>query len=126
MTEKATHYSQDKSGVDQIPTEVLMEWGEVFTYGEKKYARNNWKKGTDWHEFYGSALRHLYKWWNGEDIDPETGLSHLAHALWNVGALRYYQRREIGTDDRDVFAENMSDAQAEALFGAPLLVGEAA
>lgn len=99
---KAAHFSSDKSGVDQIPPEVLLEWGDVFTYGEKKYARNNWLKGTDWHEFAGSALRHLLRWQMGEDIDPETGLPHLAHALWNVGALRAYQIRGLGTDDRPV------------------------
>lgn len=96
----AMHFSADKSGVDQVPPELLIEWGDVFSYGEKKYARDNWKRGTSWHEFYGSALRHIYKWWNGEDVDPETGLPHLAHALWNVGALRYYQIHGIGTDDR--------------------------
>ncbi|KKT77679.1 MAG: hypothetical protein UW73_C0014G0002 [Microgenomates group bacterium GW2011_GWB1_44_8] len=80
--------------------EVLMEWGDVFTYGEKKYARDNWLKGTDWHEFYGSALRHLYRFWAGEDVDPETGINHLAHALWNVAAIRAYQMRGLGQDDR--------------------------
>jgi hypothetical protein len=100
MTDKASHYSENKSGVDQIPPELLLEWGDVFTYGAKKYGRDNWRKGTDWHEFYGSALRHLLRWWAGEDIDPESGLSHLAHALWNVGALRYYQIKGMGTDDR--------------------------
>jgi hypothetical protein len=103
MVEKdggAMHFSADKPGVDQVPPELLIEWGDVFTYGEKKYARDNWKRGTNWHEFYGSALRHLYRWWNGEDVDPETGLPHLAHALWNVGALRYYQIHDLGTDNR--------------------------
>ena len=98
--DKAAHFSSSKSGVDQIPSEVLMEWGDVFTYGEKKYARDNWLKGTDWHEFYGSALRHLYRFWAGEDVDPETGINHLAHALWNVAAIRAYQMRGLGQDDR--------------------------
>lgn len=97
---KAKHFSSDKSAVDQIPTDVLMEWGEVFKMGAKKYGRDNWKKGTDWHEFYGSALRHLFKFWQGEDVDPESGLSHLAHALWNVAAIRHYQMNGLGTDTR--------------------------
>lgn len=98
--DKALHYSADKPGVDQIPPDVLLEWGDIFTYGAKKYARDNWRKGTEWHEFYGSALRHLARFWGGEDIDPETGLPHLVHALWNCGALRYYQLHGVGTDDR--------------------------
>ncbi len=99
-TDKALHYSEDKAGVDQIPVEVLMEWGRVFTMGEKKYGRNNWRLGTDWYEFYGSALRHLFAFWGGEDEDPESGLSHLAHALWNIGAIRYYQMHQLGQDSR--------------------------
>lgn len=97
---KAAHFSSNKSGVDQIPVEALMAWGEVFTYGEKKYARDNWLKGTDWHEFYGSALRHLFRFWAGEDVDPETNINHLAHALWNVATIFTYQMRGLGTDDR--------------------------
>ena len=99
-TVKAAHFSEDKSGVDQIPIDVLIEWGQVYTFGAKKYGRDNWKLGTDYHEFYGSALRHLFAFWGGEDIDPESGLSHLAHALWNIAAIRHYQNKGLGTDDR--------------------------
>ena len=98
--DQALHYSDGKSGVDQIPVEVLIEWGEVFTYGEKKYFRDNWKKGNAWHEFYASALRHIFAFWGGQDIDPESNLPHLAHAIWNIGALRHYQVQELGVDDR--------------------------
>lgn len=100
LADKAAHFSEDKSGVDQIPVDVLMELGQVYTFGASKYTRNNWKLGTDFHEFYGSALRHLFAFWGGEDINPESGLSHLAHALWNVAALRHYQNKRLGTDDR--------------------------
>jgi hypothetical protein len=99
---KALHFSEGKPGVDQIPPELLLEWGEVFSYGEKKYARDNWKLGLEWHQFLGSALRHIYRWQLGEDRDPESGLPHLAHALWNIGCLRYYQLRGLGTDTRPV------------------------
>lgn len=109
-TGKASHFSEGKPGVDQIPPEVLMEWGSVFTYGERKYGRDNWKKGTEWHEFYGSVLRHLFRWWAGEEIDPETGLPHLAHALWNVGALRFYQLYGIGDDDRVAWMSQQIEA----------------
>lgn len=97
---KALHYSSGKSGVDQLPPDILLELGEIYAYGEKKYARNNWLNGNDWHEFIGSALRHIYRWMDGEDIDPESNLPHLAHAAWNIMTLRYYQRHDLGNDDR--------------------------
>lgn len=99
--DKALHFSEGKPGVDQIPPEALLAWGAVFTYGERKYnAKRNWMLGTDWSEMYGSLMRHVLYWAMGEDNDPESGLHHLAHALWNVGALYYYQMRGLGTDDR--------------------------
>jgi len=97
---KALHYSAGKSGVDQIPPAALLAIGDVFSYGEKKYFRGNWLKGNDWHEFLGSALRHLLKWADREDVDPESGLPHLSHAAWNILALMHYQETGLGNDDR--------------------------
>lgn len=97
---RALHYSAGKSGVDQIPPDVMMELGDVYKYGEQKYARDNWMSGTDWHEFVGSILRHLYRWMDGEEIDPESNCPHLAHLAWNAVTLRYYEKHNIGKDDR--------------------------
>ncbi len=100
--DKTWHYSAGKPGVDQIPPEMLLALGRVYTYGERKYARDNWKKGTDWHEFYGSALRHLLAFWSGEWDDPESGCEHLAHAIWNCTTLMYYANRGLGRDTRNI------------------------
>ena len=97
---RTLHDSDGKPGVDQIPPAFLIELGRVYTFGARKYARDNWKLGTYWHEFYGSALRHLLAWWSGEDDDPESGINHLIHAAWNCAALFYYQKEGRGTDDR--------------------------
>ena len=98
--ETANHFSEGKPGVDQIPPQVLLELGRVYEYGQKKYGRDNWLKGTAWSEFYGSALRHVLKWWGGEDIDPESGLPHLSHAMWNIVALEHFQMQHLGVDNR--------------------------
>lgn len=99
---KAKHFSEGKVGLDQIPAEALLELGRVYQMGAMKYGRDNWRAGTDWHEFYGSALRHLMKWWLGENLDEESGLNHLAHVMWNIVTLYYYQQRQLGKDDRDL------------------------
>lgn len=96
----ALHYSEGKEGVDQIPPEVLMELGKIYAFGEKKYGRDNWKKGAKWSEFYGSALRHIFKFWRGQDYDDESTLHHLDHAIWNLITLRYYQMKSLGEDNR--------------------------
>ena len=98
--EKAKHFSTGKLGIDQIPDFVLAELGLVYSYGEIKYGRDNWMSGTEWHEFIGSAKRHFAYWCLGQDEDSESGINHLSHAIWNLIALRYYQKTGGGVDDR--------------------------
>jgi len=67
---------------------------------QKMTGERNWERGMGWGRVFGAAMRHLWAWWAGEDKDPETGLSHLAHALCCVMFLATYERRGVGHDDR--------------------------
>lgn len=73
---------------DLVPHEAHAAMVDVLTFGAKKYAAGNWAnvKGWRW-RYYRAALGHLYAWWRGERIDPESGLPHLAHALCSVAFL---------------------------------------
>ena len=113
--DKALHYSGKKLGIDQIPVEILAEVGLVYSYGEQKYARDNWKKGTDWSEFIGSAKRHLAYWEMGERTDPESALPHLAHAIWNLITLLYYDNYSLGHDDRNIGGAFYVRSELEAI-----------
>lgn len=53
-----------------------------------------------WTVPYACALRHIFKWFQGQEKDEESGLSHLDHALVNLAMLVTYERRKIGKDDR--------------------------
>lgn len=114
VEEQTLHYSAGKSGVDQIPPDFLYAVGEVFTYGANKYKRDNWKLGIMWSEIYGSALRHLLRFWRGEWLDDESGLPHLAHLVANAAFLFYYYTRGKGEDNRDLFDEEKADGQEVA------------
>jgi len=60
----------------------LEQVAKVLTFGAKKYADNNWRLVPDAQKRYHAALhRHLNAYYQGDKIDSETGLSHLAHAL---------------------------------------------
>jgi dATP/dGTP diphosphohydrolase len=85
---------------DLIPPEAVLLMGHVLAAGARKYADWNWAPGTSWSHYYAAALRHLNAWQGGEDLDPETGLSHLGHALCCVSFLASYQARAVGRDDR--------------------------
>jgi hypothetical protein len=91
---------QDKLRYDLIPPELLEEVARVLTYGAVKYSERNWEKGMAWHRPFGALMRHMWAWWRGENVDPETGFSHLAHAACCIAFLITYERRRIGTDDR--------------------------
>ena len=68
-----------KTRLDLLPVHALEEVAAVFTFGAGKYGERNWH-GLSVSRLHAAALRHLFAWWRGEDADPETGRSHLAHA----------------------------------------------
>lgn len=92
--------NRSKSRVDLIPASALMAVGEVMARGAEKYKPHNWRLGLGWSDTIGSALRHLYAFNEGQDLDPETGLSHVAHAACQVLFLLTYVLEGGGTDDR--------------------------
>lgn len=74
--------------------------GRVGGMGAEKYDRYNYLKGYAWHLSYDAMMRHLQAFWMGEELDPESGLPHTAHAAWHCNALTSFWHRGIGTDDR--------------------------
>lgn len=92
--------NRSKSRVDLIPGVALMAVGQVMAKGAEKYKPHNWRLGLSYSDTLGSALRHLFAFNEGEDLDPETGLSHVAHAACQVLFLLTYIATEGGTDDR--------------------------
>jgi len=89
-----------KRRLDLIPPEAIHALGDVLTFGAGKYADRNWEKGFAWGRSIAALQRHLYAWMGGEDVDPETGLSHMAHVLCNAVFLVTFEARGAGTDDR--------------------------
>lgn len=89
-----------KPRYDLIAPEFLDEVAQVLALGAAKYAPRNWEHGMSWGRCFGAMMRHMWAWWRGEEKDPETGLSHLAHAGCNVMFLCAYSKRSVGTDDR--------------------------
>ena len=93
-------YNDDKPDLSLIPLCTLEDEARVWAYGKKKYAAWNWAKGMDWSVPYACAMRHLAAWQRGEDIDLESGQSHLAHAMCNLRMLTLYSRTYTEGDDR--------------------------
>lgn len=93
-------YNNGKPDYSLIPLCTLEEEARVWMYGKAKYAAWNWAKGMPWSVPFGSAMRHLAAWQKGEDIDPESGQSHLAHVMCNMRMLMLYAQTYQEGDDR--------------------------
>ena len=98
--DSAVKHDDGKVRLDLLPVAPLWDVARVYTYGASKYAPDNWRKGMNWSRIYAALQRHLFKFWNGEGIDPESGLPHLAHAAFGVLTLLEYERSRDEFDDR--------------------------
>lgn len=99
---------------DLVPPEATWFEARVYGKGAEKYAERNWEGGYEWGKSIAAIERHLALFKAGEDIDPESGLPHLAHARWHTGTLLAFMVRGIGIDDRAKGA-NIEALQAETL-----------
>ena len=96
----ATKYDNGKPPLSIIPREGLELTAKVFKFGADKYGRDNYRLGMEWSRLVDAAMRHLVAFYDGEDLDPESGLSHLGHALCCLNMLALYEAKKRGTDDR--------------------------
>lgn len=97
---EGTKHDNDKNRLDLLPFDALLLVGEVLTFAAKtKYADRNWENGINYDRLFGAAQRHLYAWHIDKTPDPESGLSHLAHAACCILFLLAFESR--GMDEFD-------------------------
>lgn len=81
-TAEGVKHDEDKPKFSLMKPDALMEMVAVLTYGAKKYSPDNWKMLENARQrYFDAANRHLWQWYGGEKLDPESGLHHLAHAM---------------------------------------------
>lgn len=107
MSEKATN-PKDAIGSNKVPLHL---WPTTATAlgsmalldGACKYGRSNYRAiGVRASIYYDAATRHLSRWFEGEDIDPDSGVSHLGHVLACVAILVDARAAGKLNDDRMV------------------------
>jgi hypothetical protein len=99
-TTSAKKNDSQKPDLSMLPFESIIEVCRVMDYGAIKYDKHNWRKGMNWTRLSSAVLRHLFAWISGEDKDPETGITHLAHAACGLLFLISYEKGQVGNDDR--------------------------
>jgi hypothetical protein len=85
---------------DLLPPEALDAMAAVLSFGANRYGDRNWEAGMRWGRPFAALMRHMWAWWRGERADPDTGYSHLWHALCCIVFLVAYEARSTGIDDR--------------------------
>lgn len=78
---------KDAIGSDKMPLHLWPETATVLGClglldGALKYGRSNWRDaGVRASIYYDALRRHWSKWFEGEDVDTDSGLPHESHVL---------------------------------------------
>lgn len=90
-----------KAGLSCVPLPVLFEVGVAMQEGARKYGRHNYRVAGVRASVYVDALfRHIGAWYEGEDIDPDSKLSHVTKAITTLIVLRDSMMQGNWVDDR--------------------------
>lgn len=84
-----------------LPLTVLAEVGVGMLEGARKYGRHNYRvAGVRSSIYVDAAIGHIMQYWEGEDTDPDSGLSHVTKAICSLVVLRDAMIQNMLTDDR--------------------------
>lgn len=84
-----------------VPAEVLLELGLAMEEGARKYGAWNFRAvGVRASVYYDAVMRHMFSWWESEDIDPDSGVNHLVKAMACLVVLRDSMNMGNWKDDR--------------------------
>lgn len=90
-----------KAPMSTVSAAVMAELGVAMLEGAAKYGRHNYRAvGVRASVYYDATLRHLFAWWEGEDFDPDSGVSHITKAIASLVVLRDCMINGNVTDDR--------------------------
>lgn len=93
-------HDSGKPDLSLLSTIATFKVAQVMTFGKQKYSAHNWRGAFAWSRPAAAALRHIFLWLGGEDKDPESGLSHLAHAACCLMFLLEFEDTHPEFDDR--------------------------
>lgn len=96
----ALKFDSDKAMISLIDPVWLEDVSRVLMFGAEKYSKHNWKGGFKYSRLLDAAYRHIGAFNNGEENDPESGLSHLDHAACCLMFLSWMVKNRPDLDDR--------------------------
>lgn len=77
-----------KSRLDLVPPALAILAAPAMALGAKKYGPYNWReKPVKLSVYLGAIRRHESAYFDGEDVDPESGYTHLSHMAACLGII---------------------------------------
>ena len=77
-----------KAPLGLVPPYAMEQTSWVHKLGAEKYGPWNWREtGVCASTYVNAILRHLNAWRDGESLDPESGITHLAHIACSANIL---------------------------------------
>ncbi len=95
-----TKHDDGKPDISLLSSTAVLKIAQVMTFGKKKYDAHNWRKGFPYSRLLSAALRHIFAYVGGETLDPESGISHLAHACCCLMMVLEFETTKPELDDR--------------------------
>lgn len=99
---------KDLIGATKPPIELVPPIQEILTSfafkdGAHKYGPFNWReKKVRYSIYYAAAIRHLKSAYDGEDMDPGSGVLHISHASACIAILMDAMATGNLIDDRPI------------------------
>jgi hypothetical protein len=113
MDNKAKKNDQNKPPISLIPSNAIEEEAKAFGFGANKYGKHNYRNGLEYTRLIDASMRHILAFSDGEDLDPESGLNHLAHARACLGMLLFNTKYKPEMDDRWVKSNEVKTKQED-------------
>lgn len=80
---------------DLLPLKLISPIVDVLTFGAKKYSPNSWQSVENAEaRYFAAMMRHIERMQSGEEIDPESGLTHISHIQCNAMFLQYFYQEK--------------------------------
>ena len=100
-TNPKTKYGKAKPAIGLIPGPALLHIADAFGDGAQKYGPANWRVDpVSASTYINAALRHLYSWFDGEELAEDSGVHHLGHAAACLAIVLDAQAQGTLVDDR--------------------------
>lgn len=86
--------ARGKGSMISLPAASMIRLAKHYEVGAEAYGALNYQKGMPMSELYNSAMRHMFKYADGQDDED-----HLSAAAWNILGMMFMEERRPEMQD---------------------------